>query len=68
MYEKLPGYQQRVIDEKIALDTKINLLKSFLLSIVFYDLSNDEKELLLEQLEVMTMYSNILALRIEKFK
>lgn len=61
-------HEQRVIDEKHALDGKIESLRIFLLGSVFKGLPLVERELLMSQYEVMTRYAEILAARIERFE
>lgn len=61
-------HQKRVIDEKAQLDIKAELLGKFIgESPIFAAMSNDEQELLKEQLEVMGHYSEILGDRIALF-
>ena len=63
-----PPYQQRVIDEKTALDEKRDLLEPFIAdSPVFKSLPSDEQQRLQRQLAVMTAYSLILGERIAAF-
>jgi hypothetical protein len=63
----LQPYQQRVIDEKEALDTKISALNTFLLGVVFSTLPKTEQDRLTLQRQVMQVYSTILAQRISAF-
>lgn len=65
---KMPEYQQRVIGEKIELDTKINALKTFRGSEQFKAIDKDEQGRLIDQLQTMKEYSQILAERILCFK
>lgn len=60
-------HQQRVIDEKTALDEKIAKLTSFLSTQTFADLHPIDKAMLKRQLLVMTEYSQILFDRINRF-
>ena len=60
-------YQQRVVDEKTALDEKIEKLESFIETKVFYNLVGDEKYMLTRQLDIMKVYSEILEDRISAF-
>jgi hypothetical protein len=64
----LQAHQQRIVDEKNALDIKIKALENFMENNPFY-LTMDEHEALLlhEQLEFMTGYSATLGKRIELF-
>lgn len=59
-------FQQRVIDEKEELDTKITNLNTFLTKGGF-EIRTDELNRLIKQLAVMREYSNILKERIENF-
>lgn len=61
-------YQQRVVDEKAELDTKITALNNFIPTQNFTSLDSDNKTLLVTQLNTMREYSNILADRISLFK
>lgn len=63
-------HQQRVIDEKTELDTKIQALIKFINgdNPVFKSLDNEEQDRLVDQLEIMSDYSDILAERIAAFK
>lgn len=61
-------HQQRVIDEKTALDEKATALSQFIgTNPVFETIDPDEQELLKSQNDVMWQYSEILAQRIAKF-
>ena len=61
-------HQQRVVDEKKELGTKLTALKSFIdASPVFKALPDDERGRLIHQYQVMTQYSSILAERITAF-
>lgn len=61
-------HQQRVIDEKEALDEKLLKLHEFICrNPVFEKLSGAEKELMREQVRVMDEYSDILEERIVLF-
>ena len=64
--ERAP-HEQRVIDEKIALDEKGQKLVTFLQSPAFGKLSNQEALLLVRQKDIMVAYSDILAERIALF-
>lgn len=60
-------HQQRVVDEKAELDTKLEKLIPFLSSDTCHALSFDERGRLKRQAEVMEMYSGILGARIAAF-
>lgn len=60
-------YQQRVVDEKIALEEKLVKLSAFLLSEIFLTLDNEDRFLLSRQKEVMSDYLDILVARIKRF-
>lgn len=60
-------YEQRVIDEKSELDTKLEKLKVFIDSDMFQKLGHIEKDLLIWQAQVMCEYSTILERRIAVF-
>lgn len=64
----MEAYQQRVIDEKKALDEKIEKLDAFLDTDLFRSLSPDDGSLLMNQQHHMKAYSQVLAQRIERFK
>lgn len=62
------AHQQRVVDEKTALDIKIRSLESFIGENPFFKTMDEPEALLLiEQLEFMVGYSATLAKRIELF-
>lgn len=63
----LPPHQQRVLDEKIALDDKIGKLKAFFGTTIYAGINHDEQDLLNEQLGHMESYSQVLAERIAAF-
>ncbi len=66
--ELLPPHQQRVVAEKAALDVKIGALNGFIAGNSNFDKINvDERQRLLDQLEIMRAYSDILAGRISFF-
>jgi len=67
--KKLEGYQKRVITEKEALDSKIEALTAFLTgdSQTYKNLIKDEKADMKTQLSAMTIYSQALGRRIERF-
>jgi len=62
-------HQQRVVDEKIALDDRIEALANFInSSAIFQVLDDNERLLLTRQLSAMQLYSRILQLRIINFQ
>lgn len=64
----LQPHQQRVVDERSELDTKIAALFAFIdSSPVFKTLDAAEQERLTRQREFMCAYSNVLKERIEAF-
>lgn len=63
----IPDYQQRVIDEKTALDDKIGKLAVFIDSAAFVSLDPKAKDLLLLQYSTMTSYTQILGMRVSLF-
>jgi len=64
----MEDYQERVVDEKAALDTKINNLEEFVDSTLYQTLKYFDQRLLNAQLEIMKNYSDVLGLRIFAFK
>jgi crAss001_48 related protein len=61
-------HQQRVVDEKTELDTKLDKLKAFIMdSPIFKTLPVDEQKRLNAQYDVMEQYSKILKERIAAF-
>lgn len=61
-------HQQRVVDERVELDTKRTALKGFIdASPMFKSLPDDERGRLIHQYQVMTQYSSILTERIAAF-
>jgi hypothetical protein len=65
----LAPHQQRVVDEKTALDEKATALSNFIgLNPIFTTLDAAEQERLREQNDVMWRYSEILGARIAAFK
>ena len=60
-------HQKRVIDEKSALDTKIEALTHFIGSPIYHTLSHIDQYLLRRQLVAMNEYSSILKERIDLF-
>jgi hypothetical protein len=62
-------YQQRVVDEKAALDAKIMKLADFIvLSATYKNLGSAEKDRLNRQHAAMLTYSGVLRERIEAFE
>lgn len=67
MDDLLP-HQQRVIEEKMTLDDKIQKLHAFIVSVeTFPQLPGEEQKLLQLQLNAMRMYSTFLDARIDLF-
>ena len=64
----MPNFQQRVYDEKMALDIKLSALRMFLHGVVFYELPSSEQARLLRQENLMTCYSEVLGERISEFE
>ena len=60
-------HQQRVVDEKQELDTKLEKLQSFFTNPIFDGLLDDEKARLKEQAHHMSEYSHVLGERIAAF-
>lgn len=60
-------HQQRVVDEKTALDARLAALRTFLGGDIFNNLPNPEQSRLTRQAGVMQEYSDILAERIAAF-
>lgn len=60
-------HQQRVVDEKDALDVKRDKLTEFLKGQLFASLTESEQERLSRQLEIMGWYSGVLSERIANF-
>lgn len=61
-------HQQRVVDEKIDLDTKLEKLKAFGKTGIFDGLPTEEKQRLTEQEMHMENYSDVLGRRIAAFQ
>jgi len=62
-------HQQRVVDEKTELVTKLDKLKVFIMeNPIFKTLSADEQKRLIRQYDVMFEYAIILKARIEAFQ
>jgi hypothetical protein len=64
----MEAHQQRVVDEKAALDEKLAKLNIFLSGAVFSGLDMAEQERLTHQGSIMTQYSQVLRERIAAFK
>ena len=65
----MEDHEQRVIDEKDALDKKAKALSEFIgNNPIFETIDADEQERLKEQNDIMWQYSEILRLRIAAFK
>lgn len=64
----MSAFQQRVIEEKAALDEKIDKLDRFSEGTIFDGLPEDEQARLEHQLEYMYLYSDVLGERIAAFK
>ena len=62
----MEGYQQRVVNERIALGAKLVKLRTFLRSETFLTLGDEERSLLGKQEEAMSAYLDILVARIKK--
>ena len=61
-------HQQRVVDEKVALDTKLAALTKFMFTPLCFNLPLDERSLLKQQGDVMREYSALLEKRIALFE
>lgn len=64
----IPAYQQRVINERDELSQKKFDLHKFFDTDIFAELSIDEQVRLRLQYEYMTLYYEILAIRIQNFQ
>ena len=61
-------HQQRIVDEKTELVSKLDKLKAFIMeSPIFKTLPGDEQKRLNRQYDVMLEYANILTARIDAF-
>lgn len=67
MSKQLQPHQQRVVDEKAALDTKRDALDAFAKGATYKSLPRPDQELLDRQVGVMRNYSLILGERIARF-
>lgn len=63
----LPPHQQRVVDEKVELDHKLDNLRVFFGTPIFKGLPEAEQGRMGQQAAVMNTYSEILASRIAAF-
>lgn len=63
----LQPHQQRVVDERVELNFKLDKLTEFLKGDVFRGLSEGERERLTRQHGIMSDYSGVLAERIAHF-
>lgn len=61
-------HEQRVIDERKELDTRLGSLVNFLHTDTFANLPDIDRDLLMEQSTAMMNYSRILSKRISIFK
>lgn len=64
----MEAFQQRAVDEKQALDEKIQKLTAFVGGSIFAGLDEDERSRLSIQLQHMNGYSEVLGQRIAAFK
>ena len=60
-------HEKRVVTEKEELTKKLLALLGFVETDTFKSLEEEDRELLLEQLELMKQYEVILVVRIERF-
>lgn len=60
-------HEQRVMDEKMALVTKITDLDRFFSTTTFHNLSDEERSLLQRQIICMRAYADVLSDRIVLF-
>ena len=65
--QAMPPYQQRVVDERNALDEKITALRKFIASDMFKTVAEAERLRLGRQLVAMASYSEVLNERIMAF-
>ena len=65
--DQLPPYQQRVIQERNELDSKLGNLLTFIGTPVFHSLDGADRALLKQQADVMAECSRILSIRIARF-
>ena len=67
MEKQFLPHQQRVIDELEELSNKSQKLSIFIIGELFIGLPDEEKKDLVEQLETMEKYADILERRIDRF-
>jgi len=60
-------YQQRVVEEKDQLDTRLKNLRYFIASSAFISVAPAERKRMLKQATLMQKLSNVLQERIEAF-
>ena len=60
-------HQQRVVDEKLQLDEKLEKLNNFFMNPIFKTLNVEEQDRLIVQSHYMAQYSRILKERIDCF-
>ncbi len=63
----MQAFQQRVVDEKKELDSKLNALDRFFSTSIFANLDPAEKSRLRSQAEFMLRYADVLGERIAAF-
>lgn len=63
----MTDYQQRVLDEKVELDLKLERLETFLKGEKFKTLDGAEKDRMQRQAAIMRAYSSLLKERIDAF-
>lgn len=63
----MPEYQQRVVEEKKELDSKLEKLLKFFDTATFDELPVEEKDRMYRQSRYMKQYSEVLGERIEAF-
>lgn len=63
----LQPFQQRVVDERTALNIKIAALVAFSTTKMWEQIDEDEQFLLISQLNAMQQYTKCLDMRIAKF-
>ena len=61
-------YNVSVAEEKSQLDSKLSYLKEFFMTDIFANISPTEQSMFRIQYDVMSVYSNILGLRLRYFK
>ncbi len=61
-------HEQRVVDEKNELDVKIEKLSDFFNTPIFDSLEDEDKSLLENQHNAMESYSDLLKMRVARFK